>query len=315
MRPAKMRRYVNDFLLPELKVDKTICESTAVQWLKKMGFALCRVQKGVYVDGHERKDVVESREKLIEHLWLKVLPFCYQYEGEPGETLAEIAPVLQDGEKIHYPIAHDECCVHANDQANFEWIRDGEQPLRQKSRGRLVHVSSFILEHCGVLSLTPEEIAIQLTLPKEPLPPSELPTPSVYGAAPQPPDSTASPLNTAILATHSPDPVASSSIAPIPEKPGLAARRASTRVSKRRHLPDQGYVSSDDEELPDLLPMEDSDFEDLPETPSAPQPAPAKKAKKGKKKAAAPAKKGPYICRERMGSAPASCAVHGISDS
>ncbi|KAJ7671723.1 hypothetical protein B0H17DRAFT_1141494 [Mycena rosella] len=117
MRPAKMRRYVNDFLLPELKIDKTICESTAVQWLKKMGFALCRVQKGVYVDGHERKDVVESREK-----------FCYQYEGEPGETLTEIAPVLQDGEKVHYPIAHDECCVHANDQANYEWIQDGEQP-------------------------------------------------------------------------------------------------------------------------------------------------------------------------------------------
>ncbi|KAJ7089009.1 hypothetical protein C8R44DRAFT_598557, partial [Mycena epipterygia] len=149
MRPAKMRRYLNNFLLPELKIDKTISESTAVRWLKKMGFSLCRVQKGVYVDGHERKDVVESREKLIEHVWLKVLPFCYQYEGKPGETLTEIAPVLQDGEKIHYPIAHDECCVHANDQANFEWIRDGEQPLRQKSRGRLVHVSSFILEHCG----------------------------------------------------------------------------------------------------------------------------------------------------------------------
>jgi hypothetical protein len=74
MRPAKMRRYINDFLLPKLKINTTISESTAVRWLKKMGFSLCRVQKGVYVDGHERKDVVESREKFIEHLWLQILP-------------------------------------------------------------------------------------------------------------------------------------------------------------------------------------------------------------------------------------------------
>lgn len=74
MRPAKMRRYINDFLLPELKINSTISESTVVRWLKKMGFSLCRVQKGVYVDGHERKDVVESRETFIDYLWLQILP-------------------------------------------------------------------------------------------------------------------------------------------------------------------------------------------------------------------------------------------------
>jgi hypothetical protein len=79
MRPAKMRRYINDFLLPQLKINATISESTAVRWLKKMGFNLCRVQKGVYVDGHERKDVVESRDKFIEYLWLRVLPCVSRY--------------------------------------------------------------------------------------------------------------------------------------------------------------------------------------------------------------------------------------------
>jgi hypothetical protein len=74
MHPAKMCRYINDFLLPKLKINTTISESTAVRWLKKMGSSLCRVQKGVYVDGHERNDVVESREKFIEHLWLQILP-------------------------------------------------------------------------------------------------------------------------------------------------------------------------------------------------------------------------------------------------
>ena len=72
-----MRRYINEFLLPELKIEETISESTAVRWLKRMGFRLARVQKGVYVDGHERPDVVESRKKFIDYIWLKILPWVH----------------------------------------------------------------------------------------------------------------------------------------------------------------------------------------------------------------------------------------------
>ncbi len=74
MRPAKLKRYVNEFLFPELKIEDTISESTAVRWLKKLGFSLCRVRKGVYVDGHERPDVVKVREEFINYLFTRVLP-------------------------------------------------------------------------------------------------------------------------------------------------------------------------------------------------------------------------------------------------
>lgn len=72
-----MCRYVNNFLLPALKIEGSISESTAVRWLKKMGFRLARVQKGVYVDGHERADVVESRDKFLEYIWLQILPYVH----------------------------------------------------------------------------------------------------------------------------------------------------------------------------------------------------------------------------------------------
>jgi len=75
MRPTKLRRYVNNFLLPELKIQDTISESTAVRWLKKIGFSLNRVQKGVYVDGHERPDVVASRNDFISYMFTQVLPY------------------------------------------------------------------------------------------------------------------------------------------------------------------------------------------------------------------------------------------------
>ncbi|KAJ7571964.1 hypothetical protein C8J56DRAFT_907098 [Mycena floridula] len=116
---GRMRRYVNDFLFPKLNIVGKISESTAIRWLKKLGFHLSCVQKGV---------------------------FCYEYVET--DCSKEVPPDLPPGRKIHYPIFHDETCVHANDQANFVWMREGEQPLQDKSRGHIVHVSDFILEHC-----------------------------------------------------------------------------------------------------------------------------------------------------------------------
>ncbi|TFK67503.1 hypothetical protein BDN72DRAFT_913924 [Pluteus cervinus] len=173
MFPSTMRRYVNSFLLPELEIDQTISESTAVRWLKKLGFSLCRVQKGIYVDGHERKDVVKSRQSFVNYLYTQVLPFCYEYilpdEDSEDQVLVEIPPTLLDGTKIHYPIFHDETCIHANDQSGYVWMRKGEQPLRSKGRGRVIHISDFIIEHSGRLALSPDEIKAQMKLPEFPV--------------------------------------------------------------------------------------------------------------------------------------------------
>ena len=85
--------------------------------------------------------------------------FCRKSYSYEEKELSENTPNLRDGDRIHYPIFHDETCFHANDQAASLWMRDGEQPLRNKSRGRIVHVSDFILEHCGRLKLTEDELA------------------------------------------------------------------------------------------------------------------------------------------------------------
>lgn len=95
--------------------------------------------------------------------------YCYTFEGKDMDKV--IPPVLKPGEKIHYCIFHDETCIHANDQCTCVWQREGEQPLRDKSRGRINHISDYIIEHCGRLCLSPEEIKVQMSLPEEPLPP------------------------------------------------------------------------------------------------------------------------------------------------
>jgi len=106
------------------------------------------------------------------HVYLKSLfhRCCCTYSGDELEV--EHPPVLNIGGKIHRVICQDECCCHANDQCNYVWQEEGVQPLRDKSRGRIVHTSDFVLEACGYLKLSPEEIAVQMELPEEPHPPS-----------------------------------------------------------------------------------------------------------------------------------------------
>ncbi|PKY54915.1 hypothetical protein RhiirA4_474000 [Rhizophagus irregularis] len=62
--------YVSSEILPSLGIETktTISTRTANRWLKKMGFVYDRYQKGMYVDGHERPDVVEYRKQFLERI-------------------------------------------------------------------------------------------------------------------------------------------------------------------------------------------------------------------------------------------------------
>ncbi|TFK57781.1 hypothetical protein BDN72DRAFT_907517 [Pluteus cervinus] len=94
---------------------------------------MSRVQKGVYVDGHEREDVVQSRTEFIKYMDSQVFPFCYKFESPPDDAetrdLVKIPPILQPGQKIHYPLCHDEMTMHTNDLSTYVWMKDGQQPL------------------------------------------------------------------------------------------------------------------------------------------------------------------------------------------
>jgi hypothetical protein len=58
-------------IIPGLGLDlgkATISECTAQAWLHKLGYALTEAQKGKYVDGHERDDVIAYRKELLHEL-------------------------------------------------------------------------------------------------------------------------------------------------------------------------------------------------------------------------------------------------------
>ncbi|KAL4252833.1 hypothetical protein AB1N83_013390 [Pleurotus pulmonarius] len=137
--------------------------SAIEKWVK----GLVPVKEGGY-DGAMRPTKLRTYQ-FVNYMFSNVIPYSYTYEGS---NVTPTAPVLKPDEKRHYAIFHDETCVHANELDAFAWMRDGEQPLRNKSRGRIVHVSDFVLEECGFLRLDEHEISQQLKLPEAPKPPT-----------------------------------------------------------------------------------------------------------------------------------------------
>lgn len=64
-------QWVNNDLLPSYYLPPNlprISVRTATQWLPRLGFRPQFHKKGAFMDGHEREDVVKSREELLKKL-------------------------------------------------------------------------------------------------------------------------------------------------------------------------------------------------------------------------------------------------------
>ncbi|KAJ7788804.1 hypothetical protein B0H14DRAFT_3503735 [Mycena olivaceomarginata] len=112
--------------------------------------------KGVYWDGHERKDVKKHRKEYLAELDAAD-PFRPQY-AEPD--MAEIRRDAEDDSPEHIFIVHDESTPLSNEyQNNHYWLQANEQVLKKKGCRRLIMISAFLCEHFGLLDLTNEMVA------------------------------------------------------------------------------------------------------------------------------------------------------------
>lgn len=78
-----------------------------------------------------------------------------------GPELQRAKPTLKPGEREIIPNFHDESSFHANEEVRNLWLRKGEQPLRKKGRGRLIHVSAFINPETGRLISVDDKGVVQ----------------------------------------------------------------------------------------------------------------------------------------------------------
>ena len=112
------------------------------------------MKKGIYVDGHEQSDVVDYHKlflnTIVQDEHLRVI-----YNDQ---DLNPIHPTLGPDEKKHVPNHHDESIFRSNELQQNVWVKDGKMPLRKKENGKVIHVSDFITEETGHLSLTEEQV-------------------------------------------------------------------------------------------------------------------------------------------------------------
>ena len=67
-----------------------ICSRTARKWLNRLGYKWKEVQKGVFYNGHKRKDVVKHREKFFKKM-KEFLPYFVEFSKD-GSILLKKYP-------------------------------------------------------------------------------------------------------------------------------------------------------------------------------------------------------------------------------
>ncbi|KAF7323696.1 hypothetical protein MKEN_00590500 [Mycena kentingensis (nom. inval.)] len=170
--PRILARQVTNEIFPSLDIQpkQPLSIRTARRWLFRLGWVWSRVKKGIYVDGHEREDVViyvdgHEREDVVKYRQEVFLPQMaefqrrianWEYDSDLQHWSCE-KPKLAAGERELIPFFQDECAAHANENTETLWLRKGENPLRKKGRGRLIHISDFINPVTGRLFIRGED--------------------------------------------------------------------------------------------------------------------------------------------------------------
>ena len=135
-------------LFARLGIDKpSISQSTAQRWLARMDWRYSRVKNGMYIDGHERDDVVAYRCAFV-HRWAEY-EANFQFWDDNGNPLPSSCP--SDLRRLIL-ITHDESTFFQNDERKTCWSHQDSQPTpKPKGEGQSLMVSDFLTAEWGRL--------------------------------------------------------------------------------------------------------------------------------------------------------------------
>jgi hypothetical protein len=135
--------------------------STALRYLRKLGFQKQTYEKGLFFDGHERDDVKEDRKKYLQQK-LEQDRFTLHRPPTEAEVKKWMEPNCPEEEKPYVEIVHDESTCSANDSVSWQYIEAGKTGLlRSKSQGAGLMVSAFITEVYGGIMFHDGKIAAE----------------------------------------------------------------------------------------------------------------------------------------------------------
>ena len=125
---------------------------TARRWLHKLSWRYQQKKKGMYIDGHEREDVVEYRKGFVER-WREYDRRFVIY-GNDGKVLSTPTgfPVPQGVRFQLILVTHDESAFYENDRRKLQWVNDKAKPVAEKKgEGQSIMISEFLTSEWGRL--------------------------------------------------------------------------------------------------------------------------------------------------------------------
>ena len=151
--------WVNNTLLPNSTLEpgfpRSIALETARVWLHELGFHVLTPRKGIFVDWHERPDVVAYDRELME---IEFLHFTQAPTEEARKAFpVDIEPPTSERRSKLVVFFHDESIFQSNEDESLQWGLNGSKMIKSKSKGGGIMVSDFIGEHSGFLALSDEE--------------------------------------------------------------------------------------------------------------------------------------------------------------
>ena len=159
MTSAKFCSWVNTHLLPTSEIPpgcpQQIQPRTAVKWLHNLGFRPQSLKKSIYIDGHERDDVIEYRKLYLRKL--DILSSTHLPPPSCEDGLTAVQTGIPSATKGLVLIFHDESSFHANEGQSIMWAEEGRVPIRPNNQGRGLMVSDFVTEYDGLLEFSDEE--------------------------------------------------------------------------------------------------------------------------------------------------------------
>jgi hypothetical protein len=133
-------------LFARLGVHKpSISKATAQRWLAKLKWRYSKKKNGMYIDGHERDDVVAYRQAFV-YRWAGY-EARFQFWNDnatPLSRLSELRPLIL--------ITHDESVFFQNDERTTCWSHQDSHPSpKPKGDGQSLMVSDFLTAEWGRL--------------------------------------------------------------------------------------------------------------------------------------------------------------------
>jgi hypothetical protein len=136
---------------------RSISVWTARRWLKWLDWCFGPRKNGMYVDGHEREDVVAYRAAFVKRWLEEYEPRMVVYDND-GQPVKNPEGYVLEGKYKGQPfriilVTHDESTFYANDRRKVGWSHKSATGKPQaKGEGESIMVSDFLTMEWGRLT-------------------------------------------------------------------------------------------------------------------------------------------------------------------